>query len=65
VSGVIVATMMSSMSAAAMPACSRADLAASLAMWLVNSSSRAMRRSRMPVREVIHSSEVSTERSRS
>jgi hypothetical protein len=52
--------MISSMSAAATPACSSARFAASLARWLVNSPSAAMRRSRMPVREVIHSSDVST-----
>src|SRR4051812_39918430 len=59
-SGVTVATMIRSISSAVMPAFSSAFCAALAAMSLVHSSSAAMRRSLMPVRERIHSSEVST-----
>ena len=59
-SGVTVATMISSMSAAVTPAASMALRAALVAMSLVAISGPAMRRSLIPVREVIHSSEVST-----
>src|SRR4051812_26930636 len=59
-SGVTVATMMRSISSAVMPAFSSALCAAFAAMSLVHSPSAAMRRSPMPVRERIHSSDVST-----
>jgi hypothetical protein len=64
-SGVMVATMMRSMSSGATPASAIARRAASRARSEVASAGPAMRRSRMPVRVVIHSSEVSTMRSRS
>jgi hypothetical protein len=59
-SGVTVATMMSWMSSAVTPASAMARRAASEARSLVAWSAAAMRRSLMPVREVIHSSLVST-----
>ena len=55
-SGDAVATRIRSTSAAATPAFCRAANPAAEAMSLVCSPSAAMRRSRMPVREVIHSS---------
>ena len=64
-SGVMVATMIRSISAAVTPAAAIARRAASSAMSEVVSAGPAIRRSRMPVRVVIHSSEVSTMRSRS
>jgi len=59
-SGVVVATMIRSTSAAVLPASARARSAALSARSLVGSSSRALWRWRMPVRSMIHSSEVST-----
>ncbi len=64
-SGVTVPTMMRSMSAPLMPAFSRAFSAAFVEMSEVFSSSAQMRLSLMPVRLVIHSSDVSTSFSRS
>ena len=64
-SGVMVATMIKSRSAASTPARSSAMRAAAMPMVEVYSSSAAVRRSRMPVREVIQSSVVSTIFSRS
>ena len=64
-SGVTVATMIRSRSAAATPAVSSARRQAGRAMSVSASSSAAIRRSRMPVRVMIHSSLVSTSRSRS
>src|SRR2546428_2134170 len=64
-SGVTVAQTIRSMSDADMPAAVKASCAARVANCDMYSSSRAMRRSRIPVREVIHSSEVSTIFSRS
>ena len=51
---------MRSISVGEIPACSIAARAALVAMSLVYSSGAAMRRSLMPVRVVIHSSDVST-----
>ena len=48
------------MSLPSSPACSSASRAAGSAMSVSASSSAAMRRSRMPVRSMIHSSDVST-----
>jgi hypothetical protein len=63
-SGVQVATMMRSMSASQLiPAASSALRAASAPSVAVVSSGPAMWRNLMPVRSVIHSSEVSTLRS--
>src|SRR4051812_22746757 len=59
-SGVEVASTMRSMSAALRPAASSALRAAERARSLVNSPSAAIWRWRMPVRETIHSSLVST-----
>ena len=59
-SGVMLATMIRSICSAVMPAISIARLAALAARSEVNSVAAAMRRSLMPVRVVIHSSEVST-----
>ena len=59
-SGVTVATMTRSRSAGSTPAWARAARAAGSAMSESASSSRATRRSRIPVRATIHSSEVST-----
>src|ERR1022692_3535983 len=64
-SGVILATMIRSICAAITPAISIARRAALAARSEVNSFAAAMRRSLMPVRVVIHSSEVSTIFSRS
>ena len=64
-SGVAVATRMRSISAGEIFACSIAFNAAFAAMSLVCSSLAAMRRCLIPVRVVIHSSEVSTMRERS
>ena len=64
-SGVTVATMIRSISSAFTPAASMAFNAALVAMSLVASSSAAMWRSLMPVRVVIHSSDVSTNLDRS
>ena len=58
-SGVTVATMTRSRSAAATPASSSDSLAAGSARSERASSGAAIRRSRMPVRSMIHSSEVS------
>ena len=59
-SPVQVATMIRSMSSGLMPPSSSACSDAFAPMSEVNSSSAAMRRSRMPVRLMIHSSVVST-----
>ena len=59
-SGEAVATRMRSISSAAIPACCNAANAAAAPMSLVCSPSAAIRRSLIPVREVIQSSEVST-----
>ena len=59
-SGVTVATRTRSISAGGTPACSRASLHAGSAMSESASSCAAIRRSRMPVRVTIHSSDVST-----
>ena len=64
-SGVTVAQMMRSISAALMPAFSIAASEARAAISLVVISGPAIRRSRMPVRVWIHSSLVSTSFSRS
>src|SRR5205814_4355013 len=64
-SGVAVATKIRSTSSGLTFACSSACNAAFAAIALVSSSLEAMRRSLMPVRVVIHSSEVSTIRDRS
>src|SRR5438552_6577999 len=64
-SGVTVAQITKSRSAAAMPAAISASRAARVANRDIGSSSPAMRRSRIPVRVAIHSSEVSTILSRS
>jgi hypothetical protein len=64
-SPVTVPTMIMSRSDARTLAFSSAARAALLAKSLVSSPSAAMRRSRMPVRSVIHASDVSTIRSRS
>ena len=64
-SGVMVATMMRSSCPAVTPAIFMARSAALAPRSEVNSSAAAMRRSLMPVREVIHSSVVSTIFSRS
>jgi hypothetical protein len=64
-SGVMVATMTRSICSAVTPAIFIARWAALAARSEVNSSFAAMRRSLMPVRDVIHSSEVSTIFSRS
>src|SRR5205814_9954278 len=64
-SGVIVATMMRSICSAVTAAFFSARKAAAAARSEVNSSLAASRRSFIPVREVIHSSEVSTIFSRS
>ena len=61
-SGVDVATMIRSMSAAVQPAASSARLAAVVARSLACTSSATKWRARMPVRSTIHSSEVSTPR---
>ena len=52
--------MISSMSAGSRPASARATRAAAMPKSAVDSSSAATRRVLMPVRVVIHSSEVST-----
>jgi hypothetical protein len=57
-SGVTVATMIRSISVASRPAASSACFAAGMQRSESASSSVAMRRSRMPVRSRIHSSEV-------
>ncbi len=59
ISGVSVARMISSMSSATRPESFRALSAAATDMVIVDSSSAAIRRRLMPVRWVIHSSEVS------
>src|SRR6185295_4314898 len=64
-SGVTVAQMIRSTSAGGTPAASSAWRHASVANWDMTSPSPAIRRSRMPVRVVIHSSLVSTIFSRS
>jgi hypothetical protein len=64
-SGVEVATITRSTSAASTPARSSAERAAGRARSLAASSSAAIRRSLIPVRSVIHSSDVSTICSRS
>src|SRR5437867_3226375 len=64
-SGVTVGQMMRSTPEAGIAADSSALSAARVANWDMNSSSPAMRRSRIPVRDAIHSSEVSTIFSRS
>ena len=53
-SGVDVAMMTRSSSSGATPACASACFAAGIARSLAASSSRAIRRSRMPVRSTIH-----------
>ncbi len=53
------------MSSGSMPAVRIARIAATAAIDAVVSCAAATRRSRMPVRDTIHSSEVSTIRSRS
>jgi hypothetical protein len=64
-SGVIVATMIRSMLFGSTPAISTARRAAGRQMSDSASSGAAIRRSRMPVRSRIHSSEVSTTLARS
>jgi len=64
-SGVVVATMMRSMSSGVRPAASSARRLACSARSLVASFSATIWRSRMPVRLTIHSSVVSTRFSRS
>jgi hypothetical protein len=64
-SGVEVASTTRSIDCASTPAAASAARAAASAMSDVVSPSAAMRRSRMPVRCMIHSSEVSTIRDRS
>src|ERR1051325_7452348 len=64
-SGVMVATRMGSSCSPVTPAIFIARCAAFVAKSEVNSSAEASRRSLMPVREVIHSSDVSTIFSRS
>src|SRR6266550_6828264 len=64
-SGVMVATMIRSICSGVMPPFFAARNAAWAPMWEVNSLGAAMRRCRMPVRLVIHSSDVSTIFSRS
>src|SRR5262245_16748373 len=64
-SGVTVATISRSISSADTPACSRAARAAGREMSDSASSSSAKRRSLIPVRVTIHSSEVSTSFARS
>ena len=64
-SGVMVATMIMSICSALTPASSIARKAAFVPRSAVNSSSAARRRSRIPVRDTIHSLEVSTIFSRS
>ena len=64
-SGVSVATMIRSMSAAVSPASARAARAEAAAICEVVSPAAAMRRSRIPVRLKIHSSDVSTNLERS
>jgi len=64
-SGVEVARMMRSMSSGASPASSSAARAARAPMDEVSSPSAAIRRSLMPVRSVIHRSDVSTSLARS
>ena len=59
-SGVMVATINKSISAGLSLASASAALAAAEAICEVDSSGPAMRRSRMPVRVKIHSSDVST-----
>ncbi len=59
-SGEMVPTMMRSSSSARVCAISSARMAALTAMSEVTSPGAAMRRSLMPVRSVIHASEVST-----
>ena len=65
ISGVQVAQMIRSISSGLMPAFSIAAWAARAASSLVGCSGPAMRRSRMPVRDWIHSSLVSTSFSKS
>lgn len=60
-----VATMIKSRSAATMPAIASASFEAATAIEHEVSSAAAMRRSTIPVRFLIHSSEVSTSRSSS
>ncbi len=64
-SGVIVATMIRSRSRGFTPACASAARAAGIARSDIASVSAAIRRSRIPVRVAIHSSEVSTISARS
>ncbi len=64
-SGVTVPTMIMSMSLAVRPAAAIALFAASAAMSLVTIPGSAIRLSRMPVRSMIHSFDVSTIFSRS
>src|SRR5690349_13682306 len=64
-SGVVVATMIWSMSVASSPAMARARCAAKRDRSEEACSGAPIRRSRMPVRSRIHSSEVSTMRSKS
>jgi hypothetical protein len=59
-SGVTVAQTSKSMSFGSSDARSRAAIAAGRAMSVNASSSEAIRRSRIPVRSMIHSSDVST-----
>ncbi len=64
-SGVTVATISRSIDAGSAPASSSARRAAGRQMSVSASSSAAIRRSRIPVRVMIHSSEVSTSSARS
>ena len=59
-SGVTVATISRSMSVPSLPACSSACCAAGSERSERACESAAIRRSRMPVRSMIHSSDVST-----
>ena len=59
-SGVTVATIRRSTSVPSLPACSSACRAAGIERSESACESAAMRRSRMPVRSMIHSSDVST-----
>ena len=65
ISGLTVATMMTSTASAEMPRSARHSRAASAARSLVATPGSTRWRSRMPVRSTIHSSEVSTIVSRS
>ena len=64
-SGVRVASRIRSISSGSIPAVRIARIAATAAMEAVVSCAAATRRSRIPVRDTIHSSDVSTNRSRS